>query len=76
VYVTSDDGNTWNETLKLVASDGTAGGNFGYDVSVNSGVVAVGTAAGTRFEIMFSNVLIKICVPPVLLCLCFIAFVL
>jgi hypothetical protein len=42
VYVTSDNGATWTQGQKLVASDGAAYDNFGRAVSVYSNVIVVG----------------------------------
>jgi hypothetical protein len=42
VYKSSNNGTTWTQKQKLVASDGAAYDNFGYAVSVYSDVIVVG----------------------------------
>jgi len=43
-YVFVRSGTTWTEQQKLLPSDGTAGDNFGYPVSVSGDTVVVGTS--------------------------------
>ena len=42
VYVSSDNGATWSEAQKLVASDGAADDRFGRAVSIYSNTIVVG----------------------------------
>jgi len=42
VYVFSLSGHTWNQTQELTASDGAAGDEFGYSVSIANGEILVG----------------------------------
>ena len=42
MYVTFDNGQTWSETQKLVASDGISNGEFGISVAVYRDMLVVG----------------------------------
>jgi hypothetical protein len=47
VYAFANDGNGWNETQKLTASDGGMSDNYGYVVAIDGGTALVGAANAT-----------------------------
>ena len=44
VFVTSDNGTTWAEVQKVVASDGASGDRFGESVSIHGIFIGVGAS--------------------------------
>ncbi|MGH8426638.1 MAG: hypothetical protein ACRES7_01475 [Gammaproteobacteria bacterium] len=46
-YVFSDSGGTWSQTVKLTASDGAGGAQFGYSVALSGSTALVGAEGAT-----------------------------
>jgi hypothetical protein len=58
VYVFTRSGSSWSQQIKLTASDGAPGGNFGASVAIAKSTAVVGAPGnqGTGVAYVFVNV--------------------